>query len=625
VLGVAGLKTTTLLCAAGNIAIGVAALVLARRVPAVRWKVEVQKGAGAGDRIVRLCLGLAFISGATTFALQVGWNRAFAQVHENSAHSFALILALFIGAIGAGGQLSRVLLRRNILWKRVLGNCWMAGGALLFIAPQIFIESTGGLRYVRPEGGMGGLLVPALVVAVPVMLISVCLPLVLQGLAMHSPQGLTVVTGRTLSLNILGSVVGALLAGFVLPQLVGLWGSIILCAMGVAVAGVALSFEGKRTRWGTLAGVILLGSLLMRSEMPRVRVEESRGEKLVEVLEGTHGIVAVIERGGEPVNSRRLKLNNHYVLGGTAATGDERLQGHVPLLISEHPASVAFLGYGTGITAGSVLFHPVTNVLAVELVPEVVELAREHFAETSFAERYPVLVEDARNFLRGTTNRFDLLIGDLVVPWRQGEGALYTLEHFTAARERLTARGLYCCWVPAFQLDRESFEMILRTFVAVFGEAQIWRGDFSPNEPALLLAGGREEMAPAGRERRFVLEDPTNPHLKYESALWMHFVGMVTNGSAGPMNTEDRPRVELQRQRGRSFAGRELAQWEKEVALQTSAGRMNEPQREGWEAGMWMREFTLLIAEGRGADAENAAARIRSLIGDEAARVVLGQ
>src|SRR5690606_35368118 len=118
------------------------------------------------------------------------------------------------------------------------------------------------------------------------------------------------------------------------------------------------------------------------------------------------------------------KLNNHYVLGGTAAVGDERLQAHVPLLLHPDPQRVAFLGLGTGITAGGALFHPVTAITAIELVPEAITAADHHFAEANVGvvrdPRTHMVAADARTHLRGAPGRYDVIIGDLVVPWRPG-------------------------------------------------------------------------------------------------------------------------------------------------------------------------------------------------------------
>jgi hypothetical protein len=76
------------------------------------------------------------------------------------------------------------------------------------------------------------------------------------------------------------------------------------------------------------------------TRLPRTKIRENRGESLVALQEGSHGIVAVVEQPG----SRRMKLDNFYVLGGTASTGDERMQAHIPLLLHPAPKQVAFLG-----------------------------------------------------------------------------------------------------------------------------------------------------------------------------------------------------------------------------------------------------------------------------------------
>lgn len=56
----------------------------------------------------------------------------------------------------------------------------------------------------------------------------------------------------------------------------------------------------------------------------------------------------------------------------------------IPLLL--HPAAprkVAFLGLGTGTTAGGALLPTVEEVVALELAPEVVTATRGHFSEAN--------------------------------------------------------------------------------------------------------------------------------------------------------------------------------------------------------------------------------------------------
>jgi spermidine synthase len=255
--------------------------------------------------------------------------------------------------------------------------------------------------------------------------------------------------------------------------------------------------------------------------------------------------------------SRRLKLNNYYVLGGTSSAGDERIQAHVPLLLHASPRRVAMLGLGTGITAGGALFHPIESLTAVELVPDVVAAAGLHFREANAGvlqdARTRVVVEDARGYLRGTAERFDAIVGDLVVPWRHGESALFTQEHFAAARRALLPGGLFCQWLPLFQLSQPELQIVLRTFLSVFPRAQLWRGDFTADEPAVALVGGAEalDLSPARVQRRIQESRPAplNPHLREPIGFWMHFVGVLEPADLPSGETrisrEDSPWVEL--------------------------------------------------------------------------------
>ena len=386
---------------------------------------------------------LALISGLVAFVLQVLWNRAFAQVHENSMYSFAVITAVFILALAVGAQLARVGLRHQIARGRLLGWSWVLSGCLLALTPFLFMQLTNGLAYMPSQGGWSHyaerlVLLTTAVLFVPVTLLGVALPVLMDEAGQWRNATTGNLLGQLMAVNVTGSVVGALMAGFLLPRVAGLWTSILLSAAVLVLAG-GWQFHSWRTaraktqfRIGLVGTVLVSFWLLGKIEWPRVRISPN-GERLLAISEGTHGIVAVVQGPG----SRRLKLNNHYVLGGTSSTGDERMQTHLPLVLHPSPHRIAILGIGTGITASGALFHSVENITAVEMVPEVVAAAREHFSEENIRvledPRTRVIIDDARNFLRGAAEKFDVIVGDLVVPWRQGEGALFYVGTFSGS------------------------------------------------------------------------------------------------------------------------------------------------------------------------------------------------
>lgn len=586
---------------------------------------------------VWMLAGLAALSGMLTFVLQVGWGKMFAQVHENSIYSFAVVIAVFLVGLAGGATLSlALLLRRGSSATRLLGDAWLAAGFAVLLSPHLFYTLTGGLAYVRGDGGWASYGVRLVWIAVPTVLMPVLLagmvfPLLMELAGRASDSSAGRILGWLLAWNAAGSILGALLAAFVLPRCLGQWVTIAFTGLSmIALGELVFSSKAWRLTPRQLAVCALVGAclwFLAPAKVPRVRVQESKGEKLVSLKEGSHGIVAVIEQNG----ARRIKLDNFYVLGGTASTGDERLQGHLPLLLHPAPRRVAFLGLGTGITAGAALLHPVAQITVMEIVPEVIEAARDYFAEANLgivtSPKVEIVVEDARNYLRGSRRQFDVIVGDLVVPWRQGEAALYTMEHFATVRRSLARGGLFCQWLPMFQLAEEEFRIVVATFLDVFPRATLWRGDFAPGQPALALVGHAEDDArldPEVIDRRVgtLQADATNPHLVHPAGLWLYLVGLLDPKEERFMrarrNRESRPWLEILgplRHAGSSrsdvplFVGRRLESFLDELRSRPLAGSLLAPldsRHQQWrDAGAALGTVSILTAEGslREADA----------------------
>jgi spermidine synthase len=577
---------------------------------------------------------LAATSGLAALVLQVSWNRAFAQIHENSTHSFALIVALFVLALALGAQVSRMALRRGRAPEAVIGWAWLLAALLAAIAPRSFLELTHGLAYLSSDQGWTHDAPPlariaALVVLPAVTALGVAFPAILESAGAAGSAAVTVV-GRVLAANVAGCVLGALLAAFVLPRTVGIWRGMLLAAALLALGGSWCLFRihARRRRVAVaIVGVVLIAAWF--ADPPRVRLADRDGERLLALSEGADGIVAVVERPG----SRRLKLNNHYVLGGTAGVGDERMQAHLPLLLHPAPRRVALLGLGTGITAGGALLHPLDRLTAVELVPEVAEAARLHLGEANRGAlddpRTRLVIADARAYLRTTPDRFDVIVGDLAVPWRPGESALYTLENFAAARRALAPGGVFCQWVPLFQLSEPELRIVLRTFLTVFPRAHLWRGDFSADEPALGLMATAEPMTvdPTIVEAalRMARPDAANLHIASPAGVWMYFAGVLEAADFGPddgrINRDDQPWLELLGPWNGGAAqtrltGRRLQAWLADVRRGSALhiAPLGPRERSAMEAGDWLFELSLALAERNDAAAQSAQDRVRALL-----------
>ncbi|MBI4326396.1 MAG: fused MFS/spermidine synthase [Chloroflexi bacterium] len=444
----------------------------------------------------------------------------------------AVVLAVLLVGLALGATLARELLRRGRSPKHCLGGAWLAAGVVVLLSPHLFYFLTDGLAYLKGGGGWTsyGLRIFRLTlptVLLPTLLAGMALPLLMEMAGQASDRSSGRVLGSLLAANTAGAIAGALIAAFVLPSWLGLWatlaatGILMVCAAGLCLTAGRERFTPRRL---VFSGCILAAIfLLIPTRLPRTKLHDDKGEKLPALQESSHGIVAIVESGG----SRRIKLNNSYVLGGTASTGDERLQAHLPLLLHPSPKRAAFLGLGTGITAGAALLHPVERITAVEIVPEVITAAQDHFAGANLSvigsPRVEVIAEDARNFLSGSARQFDVIVGDLFVPWHRGEASLYTADHFAAARRALAPGGLFCQWLPMFQLSEEEFNIVAATFLDVFPHATLWRGDFAPTEPAVALIGQIDAapLDPDVVERRLheLMTDEANPSLVHPAGF----------------------------------------------------------------------------------------------------------
>lgn len=617
-----GAGASYLACVTGSILVGAAAYCSRRRK-------EADSGRIASNP--PLCVGgyepymLAALSGVLMFVLQVTQGRMFAQVHENSIYSFSVVLAVFLAALGAGATLARACLRRGIGVRHLLAIAWITGGIAVFASPHLFFALTDGLSYIRGSGGWTStgaslLLITLPTVLVPVLLSGMVLPLLMELAGAGSDKPAGSLLGRLLAANTAGAIAGALLGAFLCPPWLGLWGTLAAVGMVMIVAGGFC----LRSRWAPVsAGSVALIFWLVwnPSALPRTKV---RHEKVLAIRESSHGILGVIEAGRD----RRIALDNFYVLGGTASTGDERMQAHVPLLLHPAPKRVAFLGLGTGITAGAALLHPVERITALELVPEVVSAARKYFQAANLGvmddSRVECIAEDGRNFLRGTKRQFDVIVGDLFVPWRRGESAMFSLEQFLSVRRALAPAGLFCQWLPLFQMSEAEFNIAAATFLEAFPRTTLWRGDLAPNLPAVALIGHTSEAAldPAVIERRVreLRPDSANPHLAHPAGLWMFLVGALDLNeprfATAKRHRDGTPWLELlgpiahagsARGAQSLFVGRRLELFLAEVARQPIA-RL-QPEQLAWrDAGARLREAILLAHEGQPAEAKLRAA-----------------
>ena len=496
---------------------------------------------------VRLRL-VAAGSGALGLGLEVLWIRLFAQVLHNSVYSFAAVGLVFLLALAAGAALSALLLRRT-------APAVVAGGALLGAAAAtvggiwLFVRATDGLAYIGMQTGLGEYVLRivglAAATAGPGALASGAVLPALWA-AFGDRDGAARPLGELTAANTLGAVGGALAAGLA----IGLRAGFLLTAVAYVVLADLVAPAGTRLRplgYATLLALVALDPV--RTPLTHL----ASGETLRALAEGPAGIVTVVDTGDD----LQLRLDNYYVLGGSAAATNERRQGLLPLLLHPAPHRVAFVGMATGITASAGPALGVERTTVVEIVPEVAAAAGAHFGAWNAALlRRPdvqLVVDDGRRWLASSTDRYDVVVSDLFIPWHAGAGSLYAREMFETVARRLSPGGVFCQWLPLYQLTHEEFDAIARTFLVVFPEVSLWRNDFYPDRPVVGLVGrlapGALDLGRVGERLAALPEWSRDPLLATPQGLVMLYLGDLAAGreliASGPLNTDDHPLIEF--------------------------------------------------------------------------------
>ncbi len=520
--------------------------------------------------------GLCFFSGFVILALEVVWTRIFAQVHENSVYSYAIILIVVLVGLAIGAGISSLISRFVRKPWAALGVMTLIGGGLLVLGPSILMRVTQGLTpvsslepwsdYVRGlfNTGFRG-------VGIVVIAMGTVFPFLMK-LAERGDAAPGWKLGRLLAINTAGAIVGALLCGFVMLPVFGMWKTLQILTAIYLLVGLLLPMGWGRL--GIIVRVIGVGCLALAfTALSPVRLPVAGGgsgtedDKVLQAWEESDGTVTVIEK---PDGNIVIKVNGGYNLGSTAAYLEQAYQARIPLHLFPETESICFIGLGTGISAGAALddtFPNVKRVLTCELIPAVVEASEKWIPEEMtgglFSDpRSTILIEDGRHFLQASDEKFDMINADLFLPYQRGAGSLYSLDHFRVVASRLNDDGVFVQWLPLYQLTEYEFGVIARTMLEAFGEVTMWRNNFQPGQEKVALIGRRKSspfaVPPSGKREAMVAAvegltwQDARPEMYRVAAESMPFLyaGNLTECknlfSEYPINTDDHPVIEYQ-------------------------------------------------------------------------------
>ncbi|MCA1584926.1 MAG: fused MFS/spermidine synthase [Acidobacteria bacterium] len=542
-IGTIGMQRTFFLAGALNVAIGVLAWLLSRRVDERRAD-DVAEPFSIEPRAIPITLSwqrqaqaavliLIVISGLASLALEIVWFRILVQFLPATTYAFTTMLATVLAGIAVGGAAASRLLARP---RDLLG--WLA--AVQMATGVAALSSSSFLAWSYQAGWRTSGAIQASVAAIlpAALLMGLSFPVALRLGAVRAAGDLhdrTAVgrrVGRLYALNVLGAIAGSLAGGFVLLPLLGT--RLALVALSGVYVASGLMLAAVHPRRGRSALIGMAGLALFAMTAPRTpdpfaaAFARRHGSNMRELWRDDGAQTAVSVHGS--------RLRHSLFLDGLHQANDtgemvrlHRIIGHLPMALHPAPADALVIGLGGGATPGAVSQHGSTRVQVVELSDGVRRAAR-FFAHVNYdvlnQPNVLLRLDDGRNFLMLTDQRFDVVTADLIQPIHAGAGNLYSREYFALVRRALRPGGLVLQWIG--HRPETQYKLIMRTFADVFPGTTLW---FDGN----LMVGSVEPLRLSREDFEAKLHDPRTRE------------ALAAVGRPGLLLTDDRPLVEYHR------------------------------------------------------------------------------
>jgi spermidine synthase len=410
----------------------------------------------------RLLLGVTFVSGLVSLALEVLWTRVLLQATGSSIYVFVAVVSVFLVGI-AGGSLAYERRSNRTPQVATLGAL-MAAAAGLAMLPVIVSNVTGppGMPYsvllILPVTAIFGYTFP-LTVALFV------------DTAARASRGV----GLVYAVNTAGCVAGTVCAGFVLIPVLGTNTAVITIGLVLAVLGGALAIAyapprelARRVVGPSVAAVLVLLFFAPSARLTYVQQRIARTGMPTAHFDDSVASVDVV--GGKPL-TRALDINGE---GITGLTIDTKLLAYIPKAVRPNATTMLNICFGMGSTFRSSIILGL-HTTAVELDPTVPKVMHWYYPDANKYLHSPlahVIVSDGRNYVRLSNKRYDLITIDPPPPvWSAGAVVLMTQGFYQEASQRLEPGGVLTSFV-GYGYEK----LLLRTFRASFRYVTIIHG-----------------------------------------------------------------------------------------------------------------------------------------------------
>ena len=209
------------------------------------------------------------------------------------------------------------------------------------------------------------------------------------------------------------------------------------------------------------------------------------GATVTYLRDGKTATISLVELAGTVTIATNGKPDAGIQMGPGAPTVDEStmvLAAVIPLSMHPHPARVANIGFGSGLTTHTLLTTGQLKRLdSIEIEPLMVEAARKGFGpriKNVFEDpRSHIVYEDAKTFFASTRQPYDLIVSEPSNPWVSGVASLFSDEFYGRITQYLAADGYFVQWMQVYETNIGVVASVIKALAPHFGAYALYNTD----------------------------------------------------------------------------------------------------------------------------------------------------
>ncbi|HTC94300.1 MAG TPA: fused MFS/spermidine synthase [Terriglobales bacterium] len=435
-----GFRNTMKIAALCNLTVAAFALLLSTWVRDIQQTSPAQAEVAVQAQVssTRLIVGLLFLTGLVSLAMEVIWVRQFTPYMGTEVYTFACILGCYLLGTFIGSRVYRHWLRKHGPGEETVA--WLllgVAGLIPLLMTDLRLPLFKALAIIRVLGIM------------PITgLLGFVTPMLVDQYSEGDPDR----AGKAYAVNIIGCILGPVLSGFLLlPALGERWSLILLTLplfMLLYVFRPRMSESRRRygVRFYSETIVVALALIIFTKDfITRFSHYQIRRDYAATVVATGQGM------------EKQLFVNG---VGITKLTSITKTMAHLPLAFHTQPPKDALvICFGMGTTHRSLLSWGI-SATAVELVPSVPQLFSYYHSDGDRllqSSNSHVVIDDGRLFLEKTRKQFDVITIDPPPPISAaGVSLLYTREFYDVVKRRLRPGGILEQWI----MEDDKFDML---------------------------------------------------------------------------------------------------------------------------------------------------------------------